>query len=391
MLDGLPWAALGAAIALALGVLWARTATRRSAEGTEHPVPSAGTQQTGLHQEAQRAALTGIASAFEALSRGVLLVDADRRVHSANHAFRALFALTGAVEGRLPLELVRAAGLARVLDGLSSGAPFFECDDTPGGEPGRVLHWRGTRLRDVELTLVEVEDISERTRLESMRTDFVANVSHELRTPLAAIRGFAETLKAGALKQPDVAEGMVDIIHRQAQRLSRLVEDLLALSHVESGARVFRIGREALAPVIERVVLLYSQRIAALRMEVAVEVDGAAVARVDVEALEQVVSNLLDNALKYTPSGGRIRLCAQRKERWCCLEVQDNGPGIPPEHLGRLFERFYRVEPSRSRELGGTGLGLALVKHLVVALGGEVEVESRVGEGSTFRVRLPAA
>jgi two-component system phosphate regulon sensor histidine kinase PhoR len=233
-------------------------------------------------------------------------------------------------------------------------------------------------------------DVTELRRLEKVRTDFVANFSHELRTPITAIRGYAETLKSGALQNPSVAANMVDIIHRQSERLSELVEDLLELSRIE--ARQIQLAKKpvGMKPAVQRAADAVAPRAQAKGVKVTLDVPEGLFAEADERAVEQVLVNLLDNAVKYTPEGGLVTVRAHRQSLVTVeLEVKDTGLGIEPRHLPRIFERFYRVDKGRSREMGGTGLGLSIVKHLADAMGGDVRVESQHGEGSTFFVQLP--
>ncbi len=227
-------------------------------------------------------------------------------------------------------------------------------------------------------------------RVERVRKDFVINVSHELRTPLASIQGYTETLIDGALSDPAHNMRFLTIIRHNAERLARITEDLLTLSRIEQKRQKFEFepnlvngllkdALELMAPIAEK---------RDIRLDVALAPPDAE-AWCDREAVSQILSNLLDNAIKYTPPSGRITVGAQSQGGWMELYVQDTGIGIPPEELPRLFERFYRVDKARSRELGGTGLGLSIVKHLVAAHGGSIRVESRINQGSTFFFTLP--
>ncbi|MBM4246497.1 MAG: PAS domain S-box protein [Deltaproteobacteria bacterium] len=238
-----------------------------------------------------------------------------------------------------------------------------------------------------------LHDVTETKRLERVRTDFVANVSHELRTPLTAIKGFAETLLSSGFADRERALHFVSIIDRQAGRLSRIIDDLLILSDLELGK--MRVQRRAveLEPIVREVVELLGEP--ARRGGVALAIDLSPELRVDgdPDRLTQVASNLLDNAIKYTPPGGRVRIAGRALEDGSAVElsVEDSGVGIPAEDLPRLAERFYRVDKARVRERGGTGLGLSIVKHIVQAHGGSLRFDSRVGTGTTVTVTLPAA
>jgi two-component system phosphate regulon sensor histidine kinase PhoR len=236
--------------------------------------------------------------------------------------------------------------------------------------------------------LVVMHDASEAERLNRMRQDFVANVSHELRTPLTSIHGYAETLLQGGLEDGDNRERFVQVIHGQAARLGALVDDLLSLAELERPGAQPRLAAIDLRALVERQLAAFRPR--AERAGVALELaPGAPLPlRADPVLLEQVIANLVDNALKYTERGAvRLTLGASDDRAWC--EVRDTGSGIPEEDLDRIFERFYRVDKARSREKGGTGLGLSIVKHIVTLHGGEVAVESRLGAGSTFRFEIP--
>jgi len=233
-------------------------------------------------------------------------------------------------------------------------------------------------------------DATERRRLDRVRRDFVANASHELRTPLTSIRGFVEALEDGAVSEPDTAQRFLGKIRAHADRMAALVEDLLELSRLESGERPPRWEEVAPAEIAEDVVASFASL--AERKDVALlRTDGGGPAVVtDGDRLRRILENLVENAVKYTPSGGRVEVrSGPRPGGGTLLEVEDNGPGIPAEHLSRIFERFYRVDKARSRELGGTGLGLAIVKHLAEGMGASVTVESEWGRGTCFRVAVP--
>jgi len=233
-------------------------------------------------------------------------------------------------------------------------------------------------------------DVSEIRRLETLRKDFVANVSHELRTPITAVRSAVDTLRLTLERDPGASDRFVDIIDRNAQRLGALVEDLLDLSRIESKEYRPDVAPVPLRAVSEQVLSLLRPRIEEKSFDVVNEIAAdLPSARADRKALEQVFTNLLDNAIKYCGPGTQIRLRAQRVGNAVRAEIADSGPGIEPRHLPRLFERFYRVDSGRSREMGGTGLGLSIVKHLVEAMGGAIGVESTPGRGATFWFSLP--
>jgi two-component system phosphate regulon sensor histidine kinase PhoR len=238
--------------------------------------------------------------------------------------------------------------------------------------------------------VVVLHDLTEVRRLENVRREFVANVSHELRTPVAAVRSLVETLSHAAADDPEAAGTFLTELERQTERLSALLDDLLELARLDSGKREMARESVDLAALIQSAVSRLAPAADAKRQTVDANVQEGLACWADAQALERVVVNLLDNAIKYTGDGGSIRVSAAQADDAVVIEVADDGPGIPEADQPRIFERFYRVDRARSRELGGTGLGLSIVKHIVESHGGEVGVESAVGRGSTFRVRLPA-
>ncbi|MGL4551951.1 MAG: sensor histidine kinase, partial [Gemmataceae bacterium] len=228
-------------------------------------------------------------------------------------------------------------------------------------------------------------------RLERLRQDFVANVSHELKTPLSVIKVCVETLQDGAADDPAHRDRFLDQIARQGDRLHALILDLLSLARIESGEELFDLTTVPLVPLAAACVERHRPRAEARRQELRLEAGGDPVVWADEEAADTVLENLLDNALKYTPEGGVIRVRVTAEGGAGRLEVIDTGIGIPEVDLPRIFERFYRVDRARSRELGGTGLGLSIVKHLAQALRGTVRATSEVGVGTTFAVTFPLA
>jgi two-component system phosphate regulon sensor histidine kinase PhoR len=238
--------------------------------------------------------------------------------------------------------------------------------------------------------IVVLHDITELRRLENLRREFVANVSHELKTPLASIKAYAETLRMGAINDPAHNLGFVERISEQAEQLHQLIMDLLHLARVEAGREAFQFSRVDVGQVVERCIVqvkqLAEQKGIVLRIAPPAEPMSV---WADSDGVFTILSNLVGNAVKYTPSGGEVEVRWQRADENVVLEVRDTGIGIAPEDQQRIFERFYRVHKARSRELGGTGLGLAIVKHLVQSFGGSVSLTSEVNAGSIFRVTLP--
>ena len=324
---------------------------------------------------------------LDGMAEGVALL-AGGRIRFANRAFVQLLDLPGEVEGRSPLEAVRRAEIGDAIATVASGAEAARRDlPLPSG---RVLQLRAAPLPDGAAVVVLL-DVTEARSLERMRREFVANASHELRTPVAAIQAVAETLVSAPFMSLTDRERFERILLAHAGRLSRLVNDLLDLSRAESASRPLPVPVDLAGPIASALGVVRER--ADARRQQLVEILAPDLPRVaaDTTSVEQVRVNLLDNAVKYTPEAGRIQLRVGVDGSQVRIEVEDSGVGIAPEHLPRIFERFYRVDPARSRDQGGTGLGLAIVKHLVQSYGGEVSVSSTVGVGTIFKVTLPVA
>ena len=347
-----------------------------------------------IEQERLEAILRGMVE-------GVLVTDLGGSVVLMNARARELLGLPThlAERGRPVVELARDPGLAELMHDLAAGAAIASRDVVLGFS--RTLQVNAARLRDADgrvfgFVLV-LHDVTELRRLEVVRRDFVANVSHELRTPLTAIKGYAETLLGPAGDDRETARRFLGVIDRHSERLGRLIDDLLTLSDLELGRTALRIVPIAVGAAVDDVLQILGERFT--RAGVAVEAEiapGTPPVLVDGDRLRQVLINLVDNAVKYTPAGGKIAVRAREAhdaEHGGMVEiaVEDTGIGIPAGDLPRLTERFFRVDKARSRELGGTGLGLAIVKHIVQAHGGALGIASKLGEGTVVRVYFPAA
>lgn len=325
---------------------------------------------------------------------GVLLVDSRRRLVLVNPAAEAMFGIRAdEVLGKDHLAVTHHFDLDEKMLQVLQDGQTCSLEIRRARPQEEILEARlapsgyGTEEQGV---LVVLRNVTRARQLEKMRTEFVANVTHELRTPLTAIQGFAETLLDGALDDPDAARHFVGIIKQESESLARLIEDLLDLSHIESGKwKMYREPIQVAHLVQETVERMGPQaQEKGITLEVHVPAELPEITG-DPRRLSQVLLNLMSNALKYTPSGGTVSVRAWEEDRWVRVSVADTGVGIPKADLPRVFERFYRVDKARSRATGGTGLGLSIAKHIVEAHGGSITVESDVGQGATFTFSLP--
>lgn len=320
------------------------------------------------------------ALALASLDTGILVLDRRQRVLHANPAAERMWG----PPGRPLWESFRSETLDRAIEAREKA----ELDIVP-----RPDARYGLTLIPVppDRFVIEIRDTTRSARYDELRKEFVANVSHELRTPLTFIKGFVETLLNGAMDDRAKARGFLEIIQKHSNQLARLVEDLLDLSKLESSSGLPRRQSVDVRALLAKVVDL--ERPGAERKRQTIQLQAETVPSLDGDPdyLERAFTNLVDNAIKYTPEGGRIRVAAAAEEGAVRVEVEDTGIGIPEEDLERIFERFYRVDKSRSREMGGTGLGLAIVKHVVQAHGGRIAVRSVLGSGTVFTITIPMA
>jgi len=340
--------------------------------------------------EAQlRAMLAGMAE-------GVVAVDGEDRVVFANEAARTLLGIgDGDIRGKRLWELARIADFDRLISEARTTGGTARRELTAvsdGGASMLAAYAHPFGPQSASGVVVVLHDITELRRLERVRRDFVSNVSHELKTPLTSIRGYVETLLSGALHDEQNNERFLEKIDKHVNRLDHLVSDLLSLARLESQGDALQMEDLDLQPILQQALGAHDAAAREKNLECRIGAPAGPV-RVhgDPEAITQVIDNLLSNAIKYTAEQGQVSLKLQRDGEWAVLEVKDTGVGIPAEDLERVFERFYRVDKARSRDLGGTGLGLSIVKNMVQAMHGEVSVESELGTGSCFRVRLPLA
>jgi two-component system phosphate regulon sensor histidine kinase PhoR len=330
---------------------------------------------------------------LDALDDGVLLLDGAGRLLIANPAARSWFGLPDDLRPGLPLKRVLGAPQVSALaeQAAEARAPVVGNLTLVFPEP-RTLALRAFPLADRGPTgriVVTMTDITQRRRLEVLRRDFVANASHELKTPVAAVRALAETLLTALPDDPEAGRRFAERIGREAERLDLLTRDLLDLSRVERGA--LDVEPVDLVGLVKEVVGGYADRAEERRIKLRTEVEPGVALRGDRAQLGLLLSNLIDNALRFTPAKGAVCVRLNAAESRAVLQVHDTGQGIPAGELSRVFERFYRVDKARARQTGGTGLGLAIVRHVAEAHGGTVRVDSELGRGSTFTVALPVA
>jgi two-component system, OmpR family, phosphate regulon sensor histidine kinase PhoR len=338
----------------------------------------------------------GVQAIIGALADGIVVADGKRRIRLTNEAFRQMFALSSQMTDGTLLETVRDAAVERLLgEALAAGETrrgtitLRRSSETerslevvadpiknrPGASNGAVILFR---------------DITELRRVETMRRDFVANVSHELRTPLSILRGYLETLLENPEQPPSELLRIFEVMERHSNRLNLLVDDILSLARLEWPGLALDLTSIRPAVFLRGIMRDWEKKFRAhdLRAELDAP-DDLPLLQADEARLQEMIYNLLDNAVKYSPPAGSIRVRAEPNDGRLSLSVSDDGPGIPARELPRIFERFYRADKARQRELGGTGLGLSIVKHIAQLHGGSVEAESALGRGTTVRVHLP--
>jgi len=335
---------------------------------------------------------------LSSMVEGVLAIDAEDRVIRINQAAARLINIEASrAEGRSLPEIIRSSELYRLADAVLASQQPAESEIVLRGKSDRVLHVNATVLQDAREgklgALLVLHDVTELKKLEKVRRDFVANASHELRTPVTSIKGFVETLLDGAMHDPVELQRFLEIVAQQTDRLNALFEDLLTLSRIEQDAERPQIALASapVRPVLEAAVEACRLKAAEKNIRMEITCPDDLQAAINPPLLEQAVINLIDNAIKYSPAEQTVAIDGLRGDDAVVIRVRDHGCGIGREHLGRIFERFYRVDPARSRKLGGTGLGLAIVKHIAQLHAGRATVESAVGQGSTFAIHLPIA
>jgi two-component system phosphate regulon sensor histidine kinase PhoR len=410
--------ALGAAVGVALLISWfasaplgrrvtaiAQVAARYSAGDLTRPPYDYGGDELGDVARVLDASVQELGRKLEELSRdrarmeailsgmveGVLVVDGRGRLQLVNRAAQQMLRVDAQAEGRPYLEVIRHPDISAQLAAALGGHDVDSRELSLVRDPGRTFVARAAPVAagGGGGAVLVLHDITDLRRADQIRRDFVANVSHELRTPLTAIRGYVEAL----LDEPADAEStkrFLEIIFRHSTRMERLVKDLLRLARLDARQETLEMASVEMRQIFGAVVSDLGPAIDAKRQHVIVDVpDEAARVEADPAKLHDVIRNLVENASNYSPEEARIILSTARSERGFVITVADSGPGIPPEDLGRVFERFYRVDKARARP-GGTGLGLAIVKHLVELHGGEARAANLDGGGAVFTIRLPA-
>ena len=332
------------------------------------------------------------------MQNGIIAVDGSLRVIFVTSVAKKLLGIVGNAEGLHINETskdVRLDGLfteAMQQDGVYTNEVAARTAVGRGHRPLRLYVSRMRQDGEVVGALAIVEDITELRRLEQVRTDFAANVSHELKTPLTSIQGFVETLDAGAIDNPEMAHKFLRIIMMETERLTRLINDILSISKLESGDTEVATERIRLDKKAHDVCEMLTIHAAEKQVTINSRLNDEPVYIIgNPDRVEQLLINLTENAIKYNKPGGSVTVQVFSNEKEANITIADTGIGIAEEHLPRLFERFYRVDKGRSRQMGGTGLGLAIVKHIVRSMNGEIEVQSKLGEGTEFLITLPLA
>ena len=330
------------------------------------------------------------------MADGILAIDRDGRLVNLNPAAAAIFDLDmKRARGKTLIEIIRNTALHEFAASTLAATQAIDTEIVIDRDGDRYFHLLGSPIRDsqgeIAAAVLVIHDITTLRRLETMRRDFVANVSHELKTPITSIKGYIETILGTPDISPEDANRFLETVRKQSDRLNAIIDDLLSLSRIEQGVERAEIAFADTSMSALLSSAMHSCEPAAKAKQVELHFDN----HVDISVrangplLEQAVVNLVDNAIKYSPSGSRVEVSATADLSDTIIQVKDNGPGIPKEHIPRIFERFYRVDKSRSREAGGTGLGLAIVKHIVVAHHGAVTVDSELGRGTVFSIRVP--
>lgn len=339
---------------------------------------------------------TKMEAILSSVVNGIIAVDSNENILFINPIAQEMLNITETdIVGKHMLRVIRNNKIDNIIKDILKNKSFEESEITINYPSEKIFRLYSNAIKYPESDriiglIIIIQDITEIKNLEKMRSEFVANVSHELKTPLTSIKGFVETLKAGAIEDNEAAVRFLSIIEDEADRLNRLISDILSLSEIENKKSMPRNEIiDTQEKIMEIVSLLQNQAIhKSISLNAKIEADVSKL-KGDTDQFKQMLINLVDNALKYTPEGGAIEVAAYNLENNVVIRIKDNGIGIPKEHIPRLFERFYRVDKARSRNVGGTGLGLAIVKHIVLQFKGKIEVQSEVGKGTEFILSIP--
>lgn len=387
-------------VGIICGILLGLVILRRDSTDSEAALPSGRDLAKDDDNETSKEILV-LGKVFEAtmsgMREGLLVINRDMRVVASNSAAHQLFNLSfGTLDSQRLTELTRNRAIySAFLDALSGTERSGVKVETHGPER-RVFDLRAVPLNSADGKTTQGAigvffDVTRLERLERIRQEFLSNVSHELRTPLTAILAFVETLETGAFEDAENSGRFLSIIRKNAERMHHLIDDILELSAIEAGNVRVNVEQVELHPIVNDVITALASKATARGIVVSNQVDDRALVSADARRLEQMLTNLVDNAIKFNKESGSVTIKHEGGTLRSRILVEDTGEGIPAQHLERLFERFYRVDRARSREMGGTGLGLAIVKHLARAHGGEVTVDSRLGEGTKFTIELPGS
>ena len=331
---------------------------------------------------------------FTSMTEGVLILNAEDKIEFVNQALSNILSEQyGDINGKTLMEAFRSVDLQKAFLEFKETRINVSSEITLGNIEPVILNVSISAVQgypEEEKTMIVFHDVTRLKKLEKIRIDFVANVTHEIRTPLTAIIGYLETIKAGAIDNIEETKRFIDIILRQAERLNRLVEDLLTISNIELDEIILNFESVLLNTAITNVISLVEAKAKLKKIAIHNNVrENIAPIRADKDKLVQIFVNILDNAVKFTPESGKVTIAADESDAYAVVSIIDTGIGVPKDEIQRLGERFYRVDKTRSRDLGGTGLGLSIVKHLMIAHGGRMEIESQFGRGTKVSLFFP--
>lgn len=383
-----------AGLVLAVAAIWVFSSLQKREAANSKSVAINPLDQTDAPESLEVQSL--LQATLSGMREGLLVVNRDMRVVASNTAAHKLFNPTvPALQSQRLTELTRNPAIyGAFLDGLKGLERSGVKVETHGPERQifdlRVVPIGKTNGHGAEGALGVFFDITRTERLELIRQEFLSNVSHELRTPLTAIIAFVETLENGAVDDAESSQRFLSIIRKNASRMHSLIDDILELTAIEGGNVQLRAAPVQLHSLVQEVCSSLAAKAEAQKVTLENDVAPGVTVHADARRLDQMLTNLIDNGIKFSPEHGTVTISHESGPR-DQVKVQDNGDGIPAQHLERLFERFYRVDRARSRDMGGTGLGLAIVKHIALLHRGEVTVTSELGKGTTFVIHLPKA